>query len=146
MKLQRRRPMSGVPLSSMGDIAFLLLIFYMSTTMVSDQKPRTVDLPQVNAESKTSPYPLVIYVDRKLAESDKVFFFNKEIPVSSLSAQLQEQASAAPAAVRVYLNMEKDLPFQKMNEVLGAIKKAGIRSLIITTKPGETPSGAGGEK
>ncbi len=135
MNIRKKRKMSSIPLSSMGDIAFLLLVFYMATTMVTDQKPREVDLPEVEASVKSSPYPLIIYMNTKMAASDQVFFYNKMVPVDQLSDHLLEKAASAPAAVRVYLNIEKNIPFQKMNNVLESVKSAGIRSLIITTKP-----------
>ena len=128
----------------MGDIAFLLLVFYMATTMVTDQKPREVPLPEVEAGVKSSPYPLIIYVDRKLGESRQAFFFNKVISFDRLGETVQEQASTAPAAVRVYLNIERDLPFRVMNGVIEALKKAGIKNLIITTTPPKPEGGMPG--
>lgn len=118
----------------MGDIAFLLLVFYMATTMVTDQKPKDVDLPEVTADVQSSPYPLIIYMDNELASVDSVFFFNQTVPISQLSDMILEKAASAPLAVRVYLNIEKNIPYRKMDQVLNAIKFAGIRSMIITTR------------
>lgn len=144
MKLKKKRKAPPIPVSAMGDIAFLLLIFYMATTMVTDQKPRAVEIPEVEGRGMNSPYPLIIYLDRELAESSQAYFFNKPVAIAELAAQIQERAAFAPAAVRVYLNIEKDLPYRHMNAVIQSLKDAGIRNLVVTTRPaGEGPPADG---
>ncbi len=142
MKLHKRRGMSNIPLSAMGDIAFLLLVFFMATTMVTDQRPLEFELPEVKAPVKASPYPLIVYANKALAETEQVYFFNKPVPVSGLAELLKEQAASAPTVVRFYLNVEKDLPFRMMQKSLDAFKEAGIRNVVITTIP---PKGGASE-
>lgn len=118
----------------MGDIAFLLLIFYMATTMVTDQKPIDIDIPGLNAETQNSPYPLVIYMDEKLSKLNSVYFYNEIIHTNLLGEKIRSRAFSAPDKIRVYLNIQKDLPYHFMNDVISELKKADIRHLIITTK------------
>lgn len=122
-------------MSAMGDIAFLLLVFYMATTMVTDQKPLDMPLPEVETSVETSPYPLIVYVNSELAARNQAFFYSQYIPMDSLGMEVQAKASAAPAAVRVYLNIEKDVPYAVMDQVIEELKEAGIQNLIITTRP-----------
>lgn len=140
MNLRKRRKALGIPLSAMGDIAFLLLIFYMTTTMVTDQKPLDMPLPEVEAGAQSSPYPLIIYMNAELAGQDVVYFFNKRVSVKALPRQVLERAALAPSSVRVYVNIQKDLPYRYMNDVIGALKEAGIRRMVITTR---APAGPG---
>lgn len=135
MKLRKKRTISSIPVAAMGDIAFLLLIFYISTTMLTDQKPREINLPQQNSEVQSSPYPLIIYLDSELANKNSVFFFNEEVPISILDKKIQERAMQSPTSFRVYLNIQKDLPFRYMYEIIQKLKFAGIKHLVITTKP-----------
>lgn len=134
MKLTKKRLVSSIPVAAMGDIAFLLLIFYISTTMLTDQKPRDVELPEVTAKAQSSPYPLIIYLDSALAKNNTVYFFNEEIPIHILDQKLQEKAASAPTSFRVYLNMEKTLPFRYLYEVIQKLKASGIKQCIISTK------------
>ncbi|MCS7204932.1 MAG: biopolymer transporter ExbD [Leptospiraceae bacterium] len=135
MKLRKRRNFESIPLSAMGDIAFLLLIFYISTTMLSDQKPREIALPELTAEAQTTPYPIIIYLDMELAKENRVYFFNQEIPLVVLEQELKRKIQEAPDSYRVYLNIQKDLPFKYMYQILQKMKEIGIKNLIITTKP-----------
>ncbi len=135
MKLRKKRKLNPIPVAAMGDIAFLLLVFYMATTLVTDQKPREIELPEVTGYSLGSPYPLIVYLDRELAQHENAFFFNKIVHYSELPGLLQDRSNAAPAPVRVYLNVEKDLPYHHTHRVLEMLKRAGVRNLVITTRP-----------
>lgn len=138
MKIRKKRKALEIPLSAMGDIAFLLLIFYMATTMVTDQKPREMSLSEVTTGVVSSPYPLIIYLDKEMAGLDSVYFFNQTVPLANLPELVRERAARAPAAVRVYLNIEKDLAFRYMDAVMEALKRAGVRNMVITTRVRET--------
>ena len=141
-KLTKKRKPPPIPLSAMGDIAFLLLVFYLATTMVTDQKQRPVDLTALEAGNKNSPYPLIIYLDKEMADSGRAYFFNDAVPLEELPGLVQERAAFAPAAVRVFLNIGRDLPYTHMNDIIQALKEAGISNLVITTNPAEKPTPA----
>ena len=143
MQLRKKRKAEGIPVAAMGDIAFLLLVFYMATTMVTDQKPRDMPLPEAEAGAQSSPYPMILYMDRGMAERRTVYFFNETIPIVAIPEKVRERAAMAPSSVRVYLNIQKDLPYRYLDEVITALKNAGIRRMVITTrakpKPGARP-------
>jgi biopolymer transport protein ExbD len=122
----------------MGDIAFLLLIFYISTTMLTDQKPMDVELPEITTEVQSSPYPLIVYMNQNLANQNKVYFFNQEIPVENLSDALTKKIYELPSSFRVYLNIDQSVSFKHMYKILQELKEAGIKNVIISTKPKES--------
>jgi biopolymer transport protein ExbD len=137
-RIRKRRLSDSIPVAAMGDVAFLLMIFYMTTTLVTDQKPRFIETPRIaEAANMPSPYPLVIYLDQTMANQGRVYFFNEAVPLDDLAALVQERAALAPGAVRVYLSIERNLPYRKLNEVVQALKDAGVRNLVITTRPPE---------
>lgn len=135
MKIRKKRKLDSIPVAAMGDIAFLLLIFYISTTMLTDQKPRDINLPEITTEVQTSPYPLIIYLDNEIANQNKVYFFNQEIPMENLNQALKNKIYELPTSFRVYLNIDKNVPFKFMYKVIQELKEAGIKNLIISTKP-----------
>jgi len=137
MKLRKKRKLESIPVAAMGDIAFLLLIFYISTTMLTDQKPMEVDLPEITTEVQSSPYPLIVYMNQNLANQNKVYFFNQEIPVEKLSDTLTKKIYELPSSFRVYLNIDQSVSFKYMYKILQELKEAGIKNVIISTKPKE---------
>ena len=137
MNLRKRRKGDTIPLAAMGDIAFLLLVFYMATTMVTDQKPRDVDVPDATSEAQASPFPLIIYIDKNLGNQEQAYFYNQTVSIRSLPSLIQQKATEAPGPVRVYLSISKDLPYRTMDLVIQQLKDAGIQNLVITTRPGE---------
>ncbi len=137
MKLRKKRKLESIPVAAMGDIAFLLLIFYISTTMLTDQKPMDVDLPEITTEVQSSPFPLIVYMDQNLANQNKVYFFNQEIPLENLSDTLSKKIYELPSSFRVYLNIDKTVSFKHMYKILQELKEAGIKNVIISTKPKE---------
>ncbi|MCX7810250.1 MAG: biopolymer transporter ExbD [Leptospiraceae bacterium] len=138
MKLRKKRKLESIPVAAMGDIAFLLLIFYISTTMLTDQKPMEVDLPEITTEVQSSPYPLIVYMNQNLANQNKVYFFNQEIPVENLSDALTKKIYELPSSFRVYLNIDQSVSFKHMYKILQELKEAGIKNVIISTKPKES--------
>jgi biopolymer transport protein ExbD len=138
MKLRKKRKLESIPVAAMGDIAFLLLIFYISTTMLTDQKPMEVNLPEITTEVQSSPYPLIVYMNQNLANQNKVYFFNQEIPVENLSDALTKKIYELPSSFRVYLNIDQSVSFKHMYKILQELKEAGIKNVIISTKPKES--------
>jgi len=138
MKLRKKRKLESIPVAAMGDIAFLLLIFYISTTMLTDQKPMEVDLPEITTEVQSSPYPLIIYINQNLANQNKVYFFNQEIPVENIRDALTKKIYELPSSFRVYLNIDQSVSFKHMYKILQELKEAGIKNVIISTKPKES--------
>jgi biopolymer transport protein ExbD len=138
MKLRKKRKLESIPVAAMGDIAFLLLIFYISTTMLTDQKPMDVELPEITTEVQSSPYPLIVYMNQNLANQNKVYFFNQEIPVENLSDALTKKIYELPSSFRVYLNIDQSISFKHMYKILQELKEAGIKNVIISTKPKES--------
>jgi biopolymer transport protein ExbD len=138
MKLRKKRKLESIPVAAMGDIAFLLLIFYISTTMLTDQKPMDVELPEITTEVQSSPYPLIVYMNQNLANQNKVYFFNQEIPVENLSDALTKKIYELPSSFRVYLNIDQSVSFKHMYKILQELKEAGNKNVIISTKPKES--------
>ena len=64
MRLRRKRNLFNVPVSSMSDVAFLLLIFIMLMALINFRREVRIEFPQVaNAKKVSSDKNLEIWVD-----------------------------------------------------------------------------------
>jgi biopolymer transport protein ExbD len=53
MLRRKRRDMGGIPTSSMSDVAFLLLVFFLSTTKFDVKKGLGINLPAASTGEAT---------------------------------------------------------------------------------------------
>ncbi|MCP4545883.1 MAG: biopolymer transporter ExbD [bacterium] len=78
MKINKaKKPIPGIPTSSMGDIVFLLLIFFMATTIFKKENGLAVTLPRAEASKKQKTEQLAnIWVDQngRISVNDKLVY------------------------------------------------------------------------
>ena len=88
MAIRRRKIFANVPISSMADIAFLLLIFFMVTSVLKVDADLPLILPDAGGE-EIKEKDLQISVDR-----NKQFYFgNIAMGLDATVAKVQEQKS-----------------------------------------------------
>jgi biopolymer transport protein ExbD len=125
-----------INLTSMIDVVFLLLIFFMVGTRFSDSETSmSVDLARVSsttsqarpAQSKT----VNVYRDgaieldnRKMSLTEVVRLLNGVVRTNS--------------QVDVYIRADGMLPHQKVAEVMDAVKNTGARIVMVNTAGGST--------
>lgn len=111
-----------VPSMAMGDIAFILLIFFVILAKAQDDshvqwKPAAVPTVQAASNARVS-----VAIDKDA----KLFLNGKEIGVASLSAAVSAQLGNAPAGQRmVLLKVDRDVQAQRFEPVIEAIGEAG---------------------
>jgi biopolymer transport protein ExbD len=112
-------------MSSMTDIVFLLLIFFMLTsTLVS---PNALKLLLPKSSGKTlAKQSVSISIDKDLN-----FYFNRDIiNVSELEGKLLGIATEEDATV--VLNAEKSVPIEEVVRVMGIANKLKIKMILAT--------------
>ena len=122
MKLSRKKYEANVPSMAMGDIAFLLLIFFVILARVQDdshiqwEPARIAELDQ----AKNSKASVAIDAD------NKTYLNGREIGVASLAASLTEILGESEAGSRtVLLKVHKDSTATYFEPVIEAISEAG---------------------
>ena len=122
MKLARRKYEANVPSMAMGDIAFLLLIFFVILARVQDDshlqwEPAT---SEVLEQAKFSKASVTIDAD------NKTYLNGREIGVSSLAATLSEILGDSEAGQRtVLLKVHKFSTATYFEPVIEAISESG---------------------
>ena len=62
---RKRRKMIPVPVASMGDIAFLLIIFFMVCSRFAKDPGVSIDSPTTVEVTKLDDYPIVVLIDKE---------------------------------------------------------------------------------
>lgn len=109
-----------VPTGSMADIAFLLLIFFMVTTIFRIEEGLEVTLPKATqGERLLREHLSHIWIDRtgRISIDDALIQVPQIEPIMFKKAQEDKQLIVA-------FNTDKDVPYVVMNDVMEQLKLA----------------------
>jgi len=126
-----------VNLTSLIDVVFLLLIFFMVSTTFTKEAEITVDLPEANAEpveAALAPIDLTIDVKGR-------FYINQQKVVNRQIATLKKAIQLAVDGrknVPLVISADANTPHQAVITAMDAARQLGIVKLsIATTQPKE---------
>jgi len=113
------------------DLAFVLLIIFMITTPLMEKNEAVVLPSSVAAPGAIGPsQEETVSITR-----DAVIELNKEpISLDQLEAQLAA-LKQSQSNIAVVIRPHKDLPVQKLIDVMDAVKRAGITLVGVATNP-----------
>ena len=130
-KLMEEEELS-INITSMIDVIFILLIFFMVSTQFK-KNSLPLELPQ--SEDKT-----VQENDTKLkvlsVTQDKIYFEGAELSMNEVQEALEEALRLNPE-IAVSLECEKTVDFQRVVQVLTKIQNAGISKIGIVHEQSE---------
>jgi len=112
-------------MSSMTDIVFLLLIFFMLTSTLVSPNALKLLLPKSSGRTLATQ-SVSVSIDKDLN-----FYFNQEmINISELEGKLISVATEEDATV--VLNAEKSVPIEEVVKVMGIANKLKIKMILAT--------------
>ena len=135
MALKRRQKISPVfNMSSMTDLIFLLLIFFMITSTMVSPNAIKVLLPQGSEQTSAKPMTRVI-IDRNLNYYG-AFGNEDEMPldVDELTVFLQECARKEPD-MYVALYADESIPYREIVRVLNIANENHFKMVLATRRP-----------
>ncbi|MCB0606656.1 MAG: biopolymer transporter ExbD [Lewinellaceae bacterium] len=134
MGLKKRSKVSAeFSMSSLTDIIFLLLIFFMLTSTLVRIQP----FPLPKSDSKTvAPTSMVVTIEK----SGKITVNNREVPSSAIETALRQQLAKVEdnrENVAVTIVAEVGTSFDDVVRVMNAAARLRIKA-IIATEPNNT--------
>ena len=112
-------------MSSMTDIVFLLLIFFMLTSTLVSPNALKLLLPKSSGRTLATQ-SVSVSIDKDLN-----FYFNQDmINISELEGKLINVATEDDATV--VLNAEKYVPIEEVVKVMGIANKLKIKMILAT--------------
>jgi len=145
MLKKKRRIGVSIDMTPMVDVAFLLLIFFMTTTQFQPPEKDKIDLPKSNSEAK-SPESDVITIAVTKAPAVKVVFKQhtadglQEVTLQLDPATLEttlgpalQRARAANPAARVVVKMDKGAHYGVIADMVQGLQDANATRFNVQT-------------
>jgi len=134
MIIPRRQIQATIPTFAMGDIGFLLLIFFVILARVQNDSHIQWTPAQVEDTEPAAAALASVAIDSGM----KVYLDGRETPVDSLAGRLEAILGDAPEdSRRVHLKVHRDTPAETFEPVIGAISEAGgdLTHILETKEP-----------
>lgn len=131
MHLNRRQKSDPeIPTSSMADIAFLLIVFFLVTTTMNQDKGIGMQLPPAGESKKIQKKNICnIWVN----EGGQILInLEDQVPLAQLRANI-EQRLAANEKLIVSLKASEETPYEDFINVLDEIKLAGADKISLAS-------------
>ena len=117
------------PLTSLIDIVFLLLIYFLLTTNFMVDEGIKIKLPNASATSPQTQKEITIVVDKK----GRAFLENHEIPLNELFATLKERLKGREDGL-VVIKADRAVVLNKEVLIMDVAKAAGAGRLVLATE------------
>jgi len=157
MLKKKRRIGISIDMTPMVDVAFLLLIFFMTTTQFQPPEKDKIDLPNSTSEAKSpesdvitiavtkAPTVSVVYKKRTAEGMEEV---RVELTPASLTTDLGPalmRARAANPAARVVVKMDKGAHYGIVADMVAGLQQANATRFNVQTNIKKGPSQPAGE-
>jgi biopolymer transport protein ExbD len=133
-KRARAQGSPNIPTASMGDIAFLILIFFMTTSIFSREKGLKVVLPEKGAETKLKKENVLTVA---VNPAGQVLIGDNVVDVAGVAGLVQQELARNPE-LAIALRVSRGARYQTMIEVFDQLKvtKASRISLVPVVEEG----------
>ena len=123
--------LSEINVTPLLDLAFVLLIIFIITTPLMDKSAGLILPSSKAAGDAVNPADVQTVT---LSKDDQVALNNGPVSLDQLTSQLSAKYSAQPG-IAVVVRSHRDLPVQKLVDVLDAIHRAGVTKVGVVTNP-----------
>jgi biopolymer transport protein ExbD len=128
--------MPALNLTSMIDVTFVLIIFFMvGTQFINPERDINLEVPQVGSAGALSEAPARKVIN--VFEDGRIELAQEPMTLDQLAARLSA-SRAQYADLGVLVRGDARTDFQRVAEVLNACRQAGIAELGISVKVAQT--------
>jgi len=132
--MSRKQKVSDeIPTASMADIAFLLLVFFLTTTVFNEEKGLPIVLPEQSEEQDVSPKNLIFFMVQpdgrvvvRRGESEQ----EQTIAYSEVEGILRQELLANPNLIAA-VQTHPQAAYRHMVNVLDEVKASGAERISL---------------
>jgi biopolymer transport protein ExbD len=130
---RKSKASSEIPSSSLADIAFLLLIFFMVSTVFRSDKQRPIDWPQAQAAKKIDEKVkniLNIWVE----QDGSIWINDQEYTMDEVSGVVGPLYAQSDRHLVISVRADQDTPYQFIDAVQKELVSAGVVRVVFATE------------
>jgi biopolymer transport protein ExbD len=123
---------SEIPDSSLADIAFLLLIFFMVTTVFRKERPREIVQPEAAATQQVDEKRkniLHLWVER----DGGVYMNDAFVPLEGIAPVVRSLYEETDRRLVVAIRADREVPYGTINQITEALRDGGALRVNFAT-------------
>lgn len=129
--LRKKKVPPSVPVSSMADIAFLLLVFFMVTSVLDSDPDLPISLPDVPGGEQLNKKIANLYLS---ADTKRTVYFNSvERPLNEALSEIRAKLMVTPD-MKVLIHADENLTYAEIDSVFESLKEIGALKISLVTK------------
>ena len=133
MNLRRKKKSFSIPMNSMSDVAFLLLIFIMLVALINYRKEVKIEYPEANTALRTNAEKnLEVWIDKE----GGIYLDGETSDFPELESKIARLYITAPDT-RVHIIADRNTPYEKINNVLEVLQILQYRVVSFVVKSDE---------
>lgn len=130
MKITRRTMPVEIPTASMADVAFLLIIFFLVTSLYSVTRGIQFSLPKRDEAALTAEPEAATLIE--IASNGSLTVDNRPMRLEDLQGYVAPRLERNPER-SVILQTSLEAPYEAMTDVFDELRQVGVRNLVIPT-------------
>jgi biopolymer transport protein ExbD len=115
----------GIPITNLVDVLFLLIVFFMMSTVLSFDRGLGVKLPETQAAGRISNKGVSILVNRE----GRVFVDGAEVTLERLGETVKARQRLSGS--NVLLKSDRETRYQAIADVMDRLLEVGISDLSL---------------
>lgn len=131
--VRRRHPHPEIPLVSTADVAFLLLIFFLSTAIFTAERGIVLGLPAPEESALFVPSGRIAGV--RVRAAGDILLDGNSVSRGGLREALAARIRAVPGLI-VTLSIDQEAPYATLVETLDQVKLSGARQISLQMEAG----------
>lgn len=122
-----------IPSSSLADIAFLLLIFFMVTTVFQQDRDRPIDWPEAEAAEKIDEKQKNI-LNIWMEQDGSIFINDQPVPMENVSQVVGPLYAESDRRLVISIRGDRDVPYRYMDLVQQELVSAGVVRVVFAAQ------------
>jgi biopolymer transport protein ExbD len=130
---KRSKASEEIPSSSLADIAFLLLIFFMVTTVFPSDRERPINWPEAAAAQKIDEKKKNI-LNVWLQKDGAVYINDQPYTLDEVSQVVAPLYAQSQRALVISIRGDRDTPYSLVDQMQKELVQAGVVRVVFATQ------------